>query len=487
MKYKIITLFTVAIILLLCSFAIDYEPVKGRFHQHLQPIPPNTCDVNSDVLCTHLPIIEINTNGEIPPAFIGDTEEPNYEVVQAEIKVYDNPGQFNTIGETPTVESNATFRTRGASSRSFDKKGYKIKLKNEDYTKSIDESLLGMEAASDWVLNAPYLDKSLIRNYISYNLAGSIMDYAPEVRFSEIVVNGEYQGLYLLLEENEYSDEGRIELTESDPDITQTSYIIRADRGARSEEDELITFGNISGLTNKVDDKAGQFEILYPNKTLTPDQKKYIQHDISKFEKAIYSFDYDDDEKGYEKYIDVDSFAEYFIINEFSLNYDAVDLSTYYYKDVRGKLKVAVWDFNSAFNYYEKDLIENQSFDLNTRYWFEALFKDDDFVDLVISKYKRLRETYLSDEYLFNYIDETVEYLGEAIERNYEVWGYSLQEDYDNAVLKPQERNPLSHEESIKQLKETIRIRGEYLDENFDELYRISHYSVNKKYDHKGD
>ena len=57
-----------------------------------------------------------------------------------------------------------------------------------------------MDAHYEWALHGPYLDKSLIRNYMWYNIAGEIMDYAPNVRFCEVVLNGEYKGLYVMTE-----------------------------------------------------------------------------------------------------------------------------------------------------------------------------------------------------------------------------------------------------------------------------------------------
>ena len=57
---------------------------------------------------------------------------------------------------------------------------------------------MGMDAHYEWAMHGPYLDKSLIRNYMWYNIAGEIMDYAPNVRFCEVIINGEYKGLYVM-------------------------------------------------------------------------------------------------------------------------------------------------------------------------------------------------------------------------------------------------------------------------------------------------
>ena len=75
--------------------------------------------------------------------------------------------------------------------------------------------------------------------------------------------------------------------------------------------------------------------------------KDYIEKDLSKFEKALYSYDYDTLAYGFNNYVDIEEFADYFIIAEVFLQHDTGNLSTYFYKDVNGKIKPCVWDFNN--------------------------------------------------------------------------------------------------------------------------------------------
>lgn len=82
----------------------------------------------------------------------------------------------------------------------FDKKGYLLRTTKDDGITNRDVEMLGMDAHHEWALHGPYLDKTLIRNYMWYNIAGEIMDYAPNARFCEVIINGEYQGLYLMVE-----------------------------------------------------------------------------------------------------------------------------------------------------------------------------------------------------------------------------------------------------------------------------------------------
>lgn len=455
---------------------------KRRYHQHLEDDKGVTIvSGKQEAFSSHLPVIDIVTDGAVPDPYVDMTaavKERSNETVAASVKYYDHETTENALTDTPVVEENAVFRIRGRSSREYDKKGYLLKFKEDNLIDNKKVSLSGMTADSEWVLHGPFLDKTLIRNYLSYNLSGEIMDYSSNVRFTELFLNGEYEGLYLLTEKIEFNEDGRINLTETDPKLITTSYILTLDVGNQDPFYNLNTFNNYTGkngLENRVDNRL---EVVYPKKTLTPAQKKYIEDEVSQFEKALASFDSADRRLGYPSFIDVDSFVDYFIITEFTLNGDAGSLSTYFYKDIRGKMKVAVWDFNSVFNNYVDEIEDSEYFVLTDKVWYKQLIKDPYFVDKVIKRYTELRKTFLSDEYVLNYIDETIDYLGPAIERNNERWGYSFAKEHD--LLVPERRNARNYEEAVKQLKDSVVERGAYLDENIETLHSLSHDSINK-------
>lgn len=496
MKYRIICVIVAVALVISVMLFPDIKDKRNRYHQHLEAKPKAECtNHNDDVFCTHLPLINITTDGEMPSPYISDkliVDEfgeyvKNNEFVGATIEYFDDKVKNNHLTDKPTITERALMRTRGASSRDFDKKGYLIKFKESDLVTNKDVSLSGMTADNEWVLHGPFLDKTLIRNYVCYNLAGEIMEYAPNVRFCEAYLNNEYIGVYILIEKIDYNKDGRIQIKKSDPDLAETSYIVKIDRKDADEFKSISTFSREALLSTTLFSNSGYMSIAYPSSTLTEVQRHFIISDISRLEKAIYSFDYKDNKTGYLKYIDVNSFVDYFLINELTLNYDSNALSRYFYKDVGGKYKMCVWDFNSAFDYYEFSTIENQTFLLQKSIWYEYLFKDDAFVETIVDRYKELRETYFSEKYLLNYIDETVEYLGPAIERNYEKWGYSFQSKYngkDYDFLFPESRNVRSYDEALTQLKTCITIRLEFMDNNIDRLSNLSHDSLNKKYNY---
>lgn len=502
MKKKVLAVGIVIAIVLVWFLATCFEQGNDRYHQHLEVAKKEACTEHGDEeFCTHLPLIHITTEDELPDPYVLDedgnkvmnengSEVYNNETVLASVSYYDDPTNNNHLDDDPQFTEQAYIRIRGASSREYDKKGYLLKFVKDDLNRNKKVSFSGMSKDNEWVLHGPFLDKTLIRNYLCYNLAGEIMEYAPNVRFCEAFLNGEYIGVYLICEKVTYSANGRIQLEKSDPDITTTSYIVQIDRGDKDESRRIYPFATYSYIAKERGEATGQYEIVYPASTLTPNQREYIEKDISKFEKALYSFDYKDGKNGYSKYIDVESFVDYFLINEFTLNYDATGFSTYLYKDVAGKLKLCVWDFNSAFDYYEYSATMPETFLLQESVWYKQLFKDEQFVALVVERYHELRETYFNEEYLEKYIDETVAYLSDAIDRNYEKWGYSFQSEYNGKsydYLFPAERNVRTYEEAIDQLKDCIHQRLEHMDAHMERLYTLCHSSLNKKYNHNSE
>ena len=402
MKYKIITIAVVISMVVGTFFLQGYEGPKNRYHQHLQAKTKEKCtDHDEDVFCTHLPLLNITTDGEIPEPHILNEDgtikkdengksEKNNETVASTITLYDSKNKNNHLNDKPVFTEKAQFRIRGNSSRRFEKKGYAINFKEDDLITNKAVEFAGMTADNNWALHGPFLDRTLIRNYLAYNIVGEIMDYSPNVRFCEMFLNGEYQGLYLITEKISFNKNGRVKLTPTDSKNLDTSYILKLDSGALDPARNLTTFADNTGKRGSNKRKYEKLEILYPNETLTKDQHDSIQNNISHFEKSLTSFDSTDPNRGYPSYIDVQSFVDYYVLNEFMMNADAGRISTYYSKDIRGKIKIIGWDYNSIFNNYFMDLTQPQEF-YTTNLWMNFLLKDVKFVNKVNTTYHKLR------------------------------------------------------------------------------------------------
>ena len=492
MKYKIIGVIGCAVILLVSIInypeVFSFQSEKERFHQHMEAEKKEPCEVHEDgELCTHLPLMVIDTQGiEIPGRGLLDKDGRHIgfsetadgtDRITANMSIMDSQKKNNHPSDEPDVSSNIMIHARGNSSRYFDKLGYRIKLIDKNGENN-PQRLMGMNSHHEWALHGPFLDKTLIRNYMWYNIAGECMEYAPNVRFCELILNGEYQGIYVLTELISAGKDGaRLNLDANVKENTYSGYLLRLDRYDDSVYDWLnslttYTYRNDIGL---------KLEVEYPGiSKLTPEMNKSIKKDFSRFEKALYSYDYDNKKYGYTNYIDKLSFVDYFLINEFTANYDAGAYSTYIYKDTGGKYKMCVWDYNNACdNYQETSVVQAQHFEMQNKLWFAMLTKDEDFTNQIISRYRQLRKGCLSEEYLMNYIDDTIEYLGPAIDRNFEKWGYSFDSD---TLLEPAERNIHSYEEAVSQLKTFIKERGRWMDDNIESLRQYSAESKVKKY-----
>lgn len=161
----------------------------------------------------------------------------------------------------------------------------------------------------------------------------------------------------------------------------------------------------------------------------------------------------------------MDNWVDYFIINEFAMNYDAGNLSTYVYKELGGKLQLAVWDFNNGFDNYQWFRTETDALYTVENSWFERLWQDKTFRKCVCERYRQLRKTTLSDEYIYDKIAFYQEELGDAVDRNFKVWGYSFDETLLAGTTKEgTSRDIGSYEEAVKQLTDTIHERLAYLD-----------------------
>ena len=354
MSHKKIYVILVAALLVSVLFIAEYtEPKRVRSQQHLSyntGLADTNLSIDAKSFSSKLPVVNIDTGGQVIP---GKPEKGQHvseienTFITAGIEIFDREEQLHTLADEPDLVSDTLIRVRGNSSRHFDKNSYLIKLVDHKGNNQAKE-VMGMEKGSSWVLHGPFLDKTLIRNYMWYNLAGQIMSWAPDVRFCEVFIDDQYQGLYVMLEQIDVG-EGRIDISEYDKRAQVTSYIVCMDRLSVNNTAILDNFTSYSFRL------YSNGEVKYPGeKWVTPKLLDYISKDFSAFEKALYSYDYDSKRYGYKKYIVVSSFVDYFIINEVTKNLDAATYSTYLYKDVAGKLNFAVWDFNNSCDNYEE-------------------------------------------------------------------------------------------------------------------------------------
>ncbi len=404
-------------------------PIPHSFHEYLPDMsgedPLKYIDSDFHVLdgfSTNLPIIVLDIDGELPDykKFTG-SEEIVYDTdpyTTGRIAVIDTGTGKNKLTDAPAFRSDMRIKLRGHTSYSYDKKQYLIKLVKEDGLKN-ELSLLGMGDGADWVLNGSMADKSMLRNYLAYRICAEVMDTAPDCEFCEVVTREGnsfiYQGV-LLLTESVSRGRTRVNIEPYHQADDFSSYLIRRDRYT-SFDPMLDTWGRLNGYSPE------WIGVKYPGKERFDEKiKKFIEEDYSRVEKVLYSDTFRVYET-YDKYIDVQSFADYFLLNEYFGNYDAGNHSTYMYKPERGRLRMGpVWDFDQAMDNYFAEAMHTEDLAFQTKPLFDRLTLDLKFVRQLEKEYNVLRRDTLAEEHVYAVMDEAIEYLKSARVREWYRW-----------------------------------------------------------------
>ena len=423
------------------------EAVHKVAHQHMiwpaESEKTQGFDENG-VLTSHLPIVIIKTYGkEIP----GSTPSERGKVT-CKLKVINNDNGVNRSDDEPELKHKIAISIRGNSSRRFPKKQYGFKFVDESGSGEAVE-LLGMPKDTTWVLNGSYIDHSLIRNYMLYNISAEIMDYAPRCRLCEVMMEDEdgvrtYEGVYTLIEKVKVG-ENRLALDEYDSSYEETPFMLQMNSHIDTYKINHLKPDDISTYA---------YDLEYPDiYDLTKDSLDYIENEILEVEKAFYDADFTNDWSKVEEKIDIDTFVDYYLINEFFQNYDAGMRSTYSYKNLGGKFSIGpVWDFDGTFNNFSHKDLSVSYLGLKQTFYFYYLSQDPHFVEKCNIRYKELRDTVFSEKYLLDYIDDTSAYLGNAVSRNNDRWygGHNTQ-----------------YYDELEEMKEFVKKRGAWMDEYF--------------------
>jgi len=489
-----LTMLCAALIALLALAALQYRQKtaadSGRIWHHELAAGADT-DIGSDTIpadfivdgsfSSHLPLLIIDTHGEeIVNYKYYDRESNSYlyregvdPYLPVEIRLIDNENYVNRLDDEPKLSSGARIKVRGnSSSASFvTKKQFLIKLLTEDGDKNAQE-MIGMTASDTWILNGTQSDRSYLRNYIAMNTAGEIEPCTPDMRFCEMVLkSGEgylYMGLYGLYEKVERG-EGRVEIQSASTggDAALSSYILLRDR--RDMTGYSMPVWATVHETEEHRANTNWINLEYPSPgKVTEAYWDSIQAEIETIERALYA-ERDAEFIQYRSLLDVDSFVDYFIINEFFTNYDAGWNSTFMYKDVNTKLKIgAFWDYDGAMDNYEKECLDITQIVFSQAPWFDRLVRDPYFVDKVENRYRELRRSILSMETIREKIEGASAFLAKPIRRDSCRW----QGQYKLLLADTAEadtgltiyRNTESWEEEVQRLEDVILLHGEYLD-----------------------
>lgn len=367
-------------------------------------------------------LIVMTGSKNLPSVFITTNSGNMYKIHND--KNYKEPGDiviYNGDGEIEHKGALKHMKMRGNASVDFAKKNYQFKL-------SDGANLLDMGKAKKWILLCNHLDKSLIRNEFSFDMAMYAgLQYTPEHQQCELYVNNIYYGLYMLTEKIE-PDDDRVDIkdlekeTEKLNDKELSSYKIVGSYGATEGKykgykipvnPDDITGGYImefEGIQKyRYHEEPSAYEtnrgisvvVKYPEYA-SKEQMEYICPIIQSMENAIFAKDGVDSVTGkhFTDIIDLDSFVCKYLLDEIAKNYDSNASSEFFYKPEDSKSKKLfagpIWDFDNTYGDYARK--DNAKRVLKTTgifvgnavgadFWWPALYKQSPF-------YRRMVELY---------------------------------------------------------------------------------------------
>ena len=382
----------------------------------------------------NIPVVLIETEGG---AGIHDKE--NY--VKGRITVSDPEKLYSDVDQFAATMG---IRGRGNSTWSWPKKPWKVKLDEK-------ASLLGMPADKEWALLANYADRTLIRNVVAMKISEICgFSWTPRMRSVEVYLNGAYQGVYTLCEHKK---------------VSKDRVNIDKDRDFYFEIEESLDEKTVWRTSMGVPMMFSEPEIP------TSEQFAQARKLFDDFEAALYSSDTD----AYEDYVDVDSFINYYIIQELTKNVDGnFRKSSFLTKEEGRKIEMYhVWDFdltlgncgyygwdvgNGPENFWIKDFASDCTPGDN---WVNLMMRDPDFVIRLQDRWSGLMPEL---ERIPDFIDEQVLILDKAVKRNFQRWNIW---DWVDWVKMP---SLGSYEKEVAYLKEFYSDRLEWLDRELNKL-----------------
>ena len=399
----------------------DYRTPPSWF---VTPYVPVTVNFQS----SNLPIVVIDTDQEIP-------NEPKIDATMKIIYRDEGGRNFLTdISNPSTLDYDGAIKieVRGSSSALLDKKQYAF-TPYDDQEEKINVSLLDMPKENDWILNGLAYDASYIRDFISYKLSNLTGNYASRGRYCEVVLNGDYQGIYVLQEKLK-ADDSRIDINK----IKETQLTLpKLTGGYITKTDKIEGLDNVAAWSM---DNYGGYQSNFVHEhpkpaSVQPEQHEYIKGQFETLQDKVTAPSNSSITNGYPSVIDIPSFVDFMLLNELASNADAYEFSTFFHKDRNGKLRAGpIWDFNLTYGndlfFWGYDRSKTDVWQFNDggndgpKFW-KDLFDDSVYKCYLAKRWQALTSNGmpLNSGEIFAFIDATSALISEAVERQETVTG----------------------------------------------------------------
>ncbi len=401
------------------------------------PFHPN---VNTSFSSSSLPIVIIELNEKMAD------KEADTRVSGTMKIIWDKTGGENNVSDTDNYDYNGYIgiKYRGNTSYMFsEKKPFALRLQDAAGSK-IKEKILGMAKDDDWALLGPYNDKSMIRDMMVYTLMQGTLDYVPAGRYCELIIDGIYQGVYIMAARVRQGD-NRLNLKKPS-DTTEAGirgYHLEIDGKEAPYIESCVPLKDLydNDITNRewYQQSTVYYQLKYPDlEDLSDVQWKAVKEHVWGMEKAIAGDDWNDPVKGYRAYFDTISAMNYIIAQELVRNVDGYRRSTSIYRDLTKadkRFKFSIWDFNPSMgngDYISGWGTEGWSFN-NNQYgdgtnpqFFKRMLQDEVFYANLKARWTEYRKDRFSEERITEVMDSLVNLIKIPAARNYATWGYPV-------------------------------------------------------------
>ena len=411
---------------------------------------------------TNLPIIYVTTINESP---IDKLEKVSKD---AEFKIVYTDGTEFSVGVDEDGNYPMTIKGRGNSTWDLPttKKPYNIK-----FNEKVD--LFGYGEAKKWSLLAGWLDTSFVRGYIGYKLARVLDDSTPDCEMVELIVNGTYEGVYMLCEAygiNKHRAETKGDGYDVNGDGEITEFLVEADvRALQNNEPNKFLTPSQNWMVVKEPDED---EIVNP----LDERYVYISEYINKVDEAIVNGG------NYKDLIDLDSLANQYVVNEYLKNPDygyggqPYFASTFMYMEEGGKLYFGpFWDCDLCLgrnDYSEieaegyRDTVSPDTYLSKQSHWISQLMEDAEFVALVEEKWEILKPEI--EKMINTTLPQMIEDLEPSVKLDYK----AHDETYEVRTTTWGGRNPLDYKEECEYVLNLMRSRLTWMNQEFGQSSR---------------
>ena len=422
----------------------------------------------AEMFFSKLHVVYINTAG-------GAEIVSKEDYIDAELIIQGNE-TYNS-GTTKLYNGATEIRGRGNSTWAQPKKPYKLKLDKKT-------DVFGMGKHKHWVLLANYLDESLQRNTLAYNLSGAMGMEQQSTVYVDVVLNGDFIGNYQFCEQVRVS-ESRVDIFDWETFAEDCAGVIGDAAGLTKDEtgdlEEYmlenmgwITSGTLvwGGVTYAIADypdievpaitggylleldeyydEVSKFKtnnnqpIMFKNPEFVgtnADMVNYVRSYIQAFEDAVqadsYTASYEGTTVHYSDLYDFDALVDYWLISEIFFNEELNKKSTYMYKDIDGLMYMGpIWDMDWSSGgegqTYQTEQWATRYYSTNAQAnsWYKSLIQDPYFFMNAQQRYWDIRNDQVSD--MLEELDSSYELLKESAAANGERWGYGS--DYKTYV-----------------------------------------------------